>query len=82
MAGSPMPPTDAAPSVAQYHNRMPVVLDNAQFDDWMRGTPEQAAAMTKPYAGEIEAWRVGPEVGNVRNNRPELMERIAMREAL
>jgi len=76
MAGSPMPPTDAAPSVAQYHNRMPVVLDNAQFDDWMRGTPEQAAAMTKPYAGEIEAWRVGPEVGNVRNNRPELMKRV------
>jgi putative SOS response-associated peptidase YedK len=25
--------TDAAPSVVQYHNRMPVVLDNGQFDD-------------------------------------------------
>jgi hypothetical protein len=24
---------------------------------------------------EIEAWEVGAEVGNVRNNRPELMER-------
>ena len=32
--------TDAAPSVKQYHHRMPVVLDDAQFDDWMRGTPE------------------------------------------
>jgi putative SOS response-associated peptidase YedK len=36
--------TDAAPSVAEFHNRMPLVLDNAQFDDWMRGAPEQAAA--------------------------------------
>ncbi len=25
--------TDAAPSVAQYHNRMPVVLEDSQFDD-------------------------------------------------
>jgi len=74
--------TDAAPSVAQYHNRMPVVLDDGQFDDWMRGTPDQAAAMIKPYGGDVEAWEVGPEVGNVRNNRPELMERVAVREML
>ena len=70
--------TDAAPSVARYHDRMPVVLDNGQFDDWTRGTPEQAAAMMKPYAADIEAWEVGAEVGNVKNNRPELMERVAL----
>jgi hypothetical protein len=29
--------------------------------------------MLKPYAGDMEAWEVGAEVGNVRNNRPELM---------
>jgi putative SOS response-associated peptidase YedK len=45
---------------------MPVVLDDSQFDDWMRGTPDQAAALVKPYAGAIEAWEVGAEVGNVR----------------
>jgi hypothetical protein len=32
----------------------------------------------KPYAGEIEAWEVGPDVGNVRNNRPELMDRVGL----
>jgi putative SOS response-associated peptidase YedK len=37
--------TDAAPSVSQYHNSMPVVLDDSQFDDWMRGTPDQAPAL-------------------------------------
>ena len=70
--------TDAAPSVTQYHNRMPVVLGDAQFDDWMRGTPDQAAEIMKPFTGEIEAWEVGPDVGNVKNNRPELMDRVSL----
>ena len=70
--------TEAAPSVAQYHNRMPVVLDDSQFDGWVRDTPDQAAALMKPYAGAIEAWEVGAEVGNVRNNQPELMERVGL----
>ena len=70
--------TDAAPSVSRYHNRMPAVLEDSQFDDWMRGTPDQAAALMKPYAGAIEAWEVGAEVGNVKNNRSELMERVGL----
>jgi putative SOS response-associated peptidase YedK len=67
--------TAAAPSAAAYHDRMPVVLEDGQFADWMRLAPEAAAKMMKPYAGEIDAWAVPKEVGNVRNNRPELMER-------
>jgi putative SOS response-associated peptidase YedK len=46
--------------VAQYHNRMPVVLDDSQFDDWMRGTPDQAVKMMKPYTGAIKPGRSGP----------------------
>jgi putative SOS response-associated peptidase YedK len=57
---------------------MPDVLDDSQFDDWMRGTPDQAAALRKPYAGEIEACEVGAELGNVKNSRPELMERVGL----
>ena len=34
--------------------------------------------MMKPYGGAIEAWEVGAEVGNVKNNRPELMERMGL----
>jgi putative SOS response-associated peptidase YedK len=49
-----------------------------QFDDWMRSPPEMAAEMMKPYDGAIEAWEVGAEVGNVKNNRPELMERVGL----
>ena len=57
---------------------MPVVLDDSHFDDWMRGPAGQAAEMMKPYAGEIEAWEVPAEVGNVKNNRPHLMERVGL----
>jgi hypothetical protein len=39
------------------------VADRDQLlNDWTRGTPDQAAGLPKPYAGEIEAWAVGVEV--------------------
>jgi putative SOS response-associated peptidase YedK len=70
--------TDAAPSTAKVHDRMPVILEESQFDDWMRGPTELAAEMMRPYAGAIEQWEVGPEVGNVRNNKPELLDRVGL----
>jgi putative SOS response-associated peptidase YedK len=70
--------TSPAPSTAQYHDRMPVVLEESQFEDWMRGPPELAAEMMKPYGGAIDIWEVGSDVGNVRNNRPDLMDRVGL----
>lgn len=34
--------------------------------------------ITEPYSGAVEVWEVGSEVGNVQNNRPELMERVGL----
>jgi putative SOS response-associated peptidase YedK len=51
---------------------------NSMTGYWMRSTPDQAAAIMKPYAGGIEAWEVGPVVGNVRNNRRDLMDRVRL----
>jgi putative SOS response-associated peptidase YedK len=64
--------------VSQYHTRMPVLLDDHQFDEWMCGSPDQAVTLLAPCPGMIEAWEVGADVGNVKNNRPELMERIGL----
>jgi putative SOS response-associated peptidase YedK len=50
---------DAAPSAAQHHNRMPVGLEDSRFDDWMRASANYPAEMTKPYAGDIDAWELG-----------------------
>jgi putative SOS response-associated peptidase YedK len=69
--------TAAAPSTVAYHDRMPLVLEEGQFEDWMREPPGRAAEMVKPYAGAIDVWQVPSDVGNVRNNRPDLMERVA-----
>jgi hypothetical protein len=49
-------------------------LDDRQFDEWMRGSPDQAVTLLTPYPGMIEAREVGADVGNVKNNRPQLME--------
>jgi putative SOS response-associated peptidase YedK len=61
---------EAARSTQQYHDCMQLVLEESQFDGWMRGPPELAAGMMTPYGGAIEAWEVDTEVGNVKNNRP------------
>jgi putative SOS response-associated peptidase YedK len=42
---------DAASSTKQYHDRTPVVLEDSQFDEWMRGAPDQAAALMKRTSG-------------------------------
>jgi putative SOS response-associated peptidase YedK len=55
--------TAAASSTVQYHDRMPLVLEEGQFEDWMRAPPEEAAAMMKPYAGKIDVWEVPSAVG-------------------
>ena len=36
------------------------------------------AGTMEPYGGAIEAWGVGADFGNVKNNRPELMERVGL----
>ncbi|WP_174826005.1 SOS response-associated peptidase family protein, partial [Reyranella soli] len=48
--------TSPTPSTAKYHARMPVVLEENQFEDWMRGPPELAAEMMRPYGGAIDIW--------------------------
>lgn len=70
--------TEAAPSTKAYHHRMPLVLNEDEFDDWMRGPPELAATMMNPYDGPIDVWEVSASVGNVKNKGPELMERAAL----
>lgn len=44
----------------------------------MRLPLEAAAEMMKPYAGQVDAWKVGADVGSVKNNRPELMDRVGL----
>ena len=65
---------------APIHNRMPVILDPADFPAWLGETPtapEQLQALLRPFAAErMEAHRIGPEIGNVRNDNAGLIDRL------
>ena len=63
---------------ANPNDRLPVVPEESQFEDWMRGSPELAAEMMKPYGSDIDIWKVGKGVGNMRYNKPELLDRVAL----
>ena len=61
------------------HNRMPVILAPENYERWMApAEPSHLPVdLLRPYpAEEMKAWKVSAAVGNVRNNRPELIEPI------
>lgn len=54
--------------MAPLHDRMPVILGPEAQARWMDGEPREAATLLCPCPeGWLEAYPVGPEVGNVRN---------------
>jgi hypothetical protein len=53
--------------VAEVHDRMPVILEKPQFEQWMIGTPDEAAELMKP-AGEdvLQRWTVSKRINSSR----------------
>ncbi|HEY4560712.1 MAG TPA: SOS response-associated peptidase family protein, partial [Lysobacter sp.] len=70
---------EADPGLEAIHDRMPLVLPADVFHDWLHGGPDEAMsiAVAAPEAA-VEAYPVDRAVGNVRNDRPDLIERIAL----
>ena len=68
--------TTAGPDMSGIHDRMPVVLEPGQLDVWLgeeAGPAELESLLRPPEAGTLTHHRVGPRVGNVRNNDPGLI---------
>lgn len=63
---------------APIHDRMPVILPREDWPRWL-GTPDdRKAVLRRPFpAARMECWPVGKAVGNVRNDRPELIVALA-----
>jgi putative SOS response-associated peptidase YedK len=62
-----------------FHDRMPVILRPDDYERWL--APADPArlplGLLRPYPDDgMTAWKVGKEIGNVRNNRPELVQPI------
>ena len=67
--------TDAVGELAEIHDRMPLMLAQADWDAWMNPDAELDSELLArpPDAGGIELRQVSTLVNSVRNNGPELL---------
>lgn len=60
------------------HPRMPVILPDVDFDQWLdirNNNPDQLTPFLKPCAADLlEAYRVDQRVNNPRNDGPECLD--------
>jgi len=63
----------------QIHDRMPVILHPSDYDRWLdrdSDSDRPPLDLLRPFpADEMEAFEVSKDVGNVKNNSPELLNR-------
>lgn len=74
--------TDADENLAHIHDRMPVMINSADWEAWLSpDTPpaDIATLLTREYTAPLESYPVAPLVSNVRNSGPELV--IPLRDA-
>ncbi|WP_435095052.1 SOS response-associated peptidase [Halorubrum sp. N11] len=63
--------------VADLHHRMAVILDPDEEATWLRGDPDEAAALLDPYpADELTAHPVSTRVNSPGVDAPELIEPV------
>lgn len=70
----------ANPLVAELHDRMPVILDPADYAAWLDPDAERPAleALLAPYPAErMETWPVSTRVNSPRNDDPSLLDKVA-----
>jgi putative SOS response-associated peptidase YedK len=69
--------TSANTTMAALHERMPVILEPADWPAWLGETAADPAAMLRPAADNVlRLWPVSRAVNNVRNNSPDLLDRL------
>lgn len=64
-----------APSAfaAQFHDRMPCVLEIEDAEAWLCASPDEAAALMCPAKDVLQERPLGRAINNVKNNSAELL---------
>jgi putative SOS response-associated peptidase YedK len=68
--------TATCDALRDLHERMPVVLEAADWGLWLGETEGDAAALLRPSGAEFRTWRVSTRVNNVRNDDAGLLEGV------
>jgi putative SOS response-associated peptidase YedK len=68
--------TDPNEMVEPLHDRMPAIIPQKDYDRWLKAPPDRLPMdLLRPFdADKMTAWKVDKAVGNVKNDRPELIE--------
>ena len=76
--------TEAADELGHIHDRTPLLVPRGDWQRWLDPSVEDPGddLLVPGTAGVLDAWPVSPEVGNVRNNSPHLVEPLPADEAL
>ena len=69
--------TTAVDALGHLHERMPVVLEPADWPAWLGEADGDPAALLRPSAATFRVWPVSSRVNNVRNNGPDLVQEVA-----
>lgn len=66
--------TPANATLAALHERMPLVLEAADWPVWLGEAAGDPATLLRPAAADVlRLWPVGTRVNNVRNDGPDLL---------
>lgn len=71
--------TAATGALTAVHDRMPLLLPPARWGHWLAGDRPSLAPPPAELLAALELRPVGPAVGNVRNDGPELITKVAFR---
>jgi putative SOS response-associated peptidase YedK len=67
---------NANPVLRPIHERMPVILEQPDWRAWLGEVQGDAAALLRPSAAELRAWRIGTAVNSVRNDSAALLDSV------
>ena len=74
--------TEANKLLAPIQDRMPVIIERADWPLWLGETEGDPAALLRAAPEDaLRFWPVDKKVGNVRNDGPELIEPVVPAEA-
>jgi putative SOS response-associated peptidase YedK len=69
--------TGASAALRFLHERMPVVLEPADWPLWLGEAAGDPQTLLRTSAAELRIWAVSTQVNSVRNDGPQLLEPVA-----